>query len=260
VLGRRRWRTLGALALLVGVVVALAPPALARPPGNNGTVKIDEFTMDPGQDNDPHVACDFSISFFGYDAGQQSATMTIEAWAPTAGGSVTLPTLTFTVPSRTGGDQLDANRPVRFSEVAPAFAGVSPQPQQGFHAKLTVHVTGSQGADVKHKVFWIEPCAGAQPTVTPTQAPTVAGRTTTAGPIVAPETAKVVVAATTAAAPPVPTQVLGETFTKPPPAAPATAVKAVSLARTGLRVGLLLALAALLLLAGTGLLRSTSTD
>jgi hypothetical protein len=30
--------------------------------------------------------------------------------------------------------------------------------RQGFHVKLTVHAEGSQGADTKHKVFWVEGC------------------------------------------------------------------------------------------------------
>ncbi len=36
-------------------------------------------------------------------------------------------------------------------------------PQQGYHVKLTIHAPGSQGADTKHKVFWVEPCETARP-------------------------------------------------------------------------------------------------
>jgi hypothetical protein len=35
---------------------------------------------------------------------------------------------------------------------------MEPQPQQGFHVKLTINAEGSQGADVKHKVFWVTGC------------------------------------------------------------------------------------------------------
>ena len=33
-----------------------------------------------------------------------------------------------------------------------------PHPQQGWHVKLTVNNDGSQGSDVKHKVFWVTGC------------------------------------------------------------------------------------------------------
>ena|SRR5579864_6358667 len=49
-----------------------ATAAANAPGGNNGTIKVDEFSMDPGQDNDPHVSCGLTLSFFGYDGGPQS--------------------------------------------------------------------------------------------------------------------------------------------------------------------------------------------
>jgi len=48
---------------------------------------------------------------------------------------------------------LDASRTYRLS-----FAGIAPHPVQGFHVKLTVRADGSQGADTKHKVFWVSGC------------------------------------------------------------------------------------------------------
>jgi hypothetical protein len=38
-----------------------------------------------------------------------------------------------------------------------AFDG-APDPERGYHVKLTVHTPGSQGVDTKHKVFWVAPC------------------------------------------------------------------------------------------------------
>ena len=38
--------------------------------------------------------------------------------------------------------------------------------------KLTVHAEGSQGADTKHKVFWVTGCGGTQPNTPPTTPPT----------------------------------------------------------------------------------------
>ena len=55
------------------------------------------------------------------------------------------------------------------------FTGIEPHPVQGFHVKLTIHAEGSQGADVKHKVFWVTGC-GPSPTTT-----TTGGTTTTEG-------------------------------------------------------------------------------
>ena len=56
-----------------------------------------------------------------------------------------------------GGTDLDASRTYN---LVPTLRqnGFNPQPQQGYHVKLTVHTDGSQGADVKHKVFWVQPC------------------------------------------------------------------------------------------------------
>jgi hypothetical protein len=153
------------LVAIGAAVTIFATPAVAgtssrsdhgqRPPGNNGTVKIDEFPADGGNGNDPHVDCPFSVNFFGYDAGSQQATMTFEPWAPTGGGNPTTLSTSWTTPTRSGGNQLDKSfGPV---DLASAFAGITPT-KQGYHVKLTVHVTGSQGSDVKHKVFWVEAC------------------------------------------------------------------------------------------------------
>jgi hypothetical protein len=136
------------------------------PPGNNGTIKIDTAVFS-GNRNHPHVGCEFFVNFFGYDGGTQQATLSFEPWAPTRGGVVAQRETSWSVPARTAGNQLDHRYgPVNLSA---ALAGITPHPRQGYHVKLTVHVTGSQGADVKHKVFWIEPCVerAAQPRPTP---------------------------------------------------------------------------------------------
>ena len=71
------------------------------------------------------------------------------------------------------------------------FTGIEPHPSQGFHVKLTINAEGSQGADVKHKVFWVEGCArtptdrrsrrrddqaARRPTATPTNGPKTPNR------------------------------------------------------------------------------------
>jgi hypothetical protein len=146
--------------------VGLAPAALAtgpgsnKPPGNNGTVKIDEYTMDAGHDNDPHVKCGFSVNFFGYDGGPQQATIDIRPVAPTAGSGSFATSTSWDVGTRTSGGQFDRTVPISFSDLRSALSGVSPQAQQGYHLRLEVEVTGSQGSDDKYKTFWLQPCAG----------------------------------------------------------------------------------------------------
>jgi hypothetical protein len=56
------------------------------------------------------------------------------------------------------------------------LTGIEPQANQGVHVKLTIHAEGSQGADVKHKVFWVTGC-GPGPATT-----TKPGETTTTKP------------------------------------------------------------------------------
>jgi hypothetical protein len=53
------------------------------------------------------------------------------------------------------------------------LTGIEPHPNQGVHVKLTIHAEGSQGADTKHKVFWVTGCE------TPPTTSTTVGSTTT---------------------------------------------------------------------------------
>src|SRR5687767_15238155 len=60
-----------------------------NPPGNNGTVKIQEAdATDEIPDNDPHVGCSFKIEFRGYDQGDLDATWELTAQAPSGNGEV----------------------------------------------------------------------------------------------------------------------------------------------------------------------------
>jgi hypothetical protein len=157
-----RWSRAGisialfATATTVGVGGAAAQGD--APAGNNGTVKVDEYDMDDGTANDPHVACGFSITFFGYDAGDQTASILLDPASPTDGGEPLTVTTSWHVDERTGGNQLDDNVQITPEQVAAMVDGIDPSPLQGYHVAVTVNVTGSQGSDVKHKVFWIEPC------------------------------------------------------------------------------------------------------
>jgi hypothetical protein len=58
-----------------------------------------------------------------------------------------------------GGTDLDAEETYQLD-----FTG-DPHPKQGYHVKLTVNAPDSLGADVKHKVFWVQPCEATTPPV-----------------------------------------------------------------------------------------------
>lgn len=233
-----------------------------KPPGNNGTVKIDGVALGPGKGNEPHVGCEFAVEFYNYEEGNEedfTATVTFALQAPTRrddakkDGQVLLTDKVFIGEDPAGGgDDLDASELYQLS-----FDGVEPHPIQGFHVKLTVNAPGSQGADVKHKVFWSK-CETTPTTTPPTTTPTTAPPTTpttTVTPLATPTTAPAVTTPTTA--PPsvepaavtapttAPAQVLGVQETRP-----------TTLARTGgemealvFLAGLSMALAGLMLLA-----------
>jgi hypothetical protein len=160
-----------ALAGCLALGGLMAPSAFAQnPPGNNGTIKIDDVEFDDDPNNEPHVACTFQVDFYGYDQGDLFADLTFRAHPPTGNGEI-LDTdrLFIGEDDNSGGGSeagLDASETYTLD-----FAGFEPHPQQGFHVKLTINAEGSQGADVKHKVFWVEPCPP-KPTPTDTPKPT----------------------------------------------------------------------------------------
>ena len=142
--------------LFVGGTATAAP----NPPGNNGTIKIDDTPFDDAPNNEPHVGCEFQVDFYGYDEGDLTADVTFEAHPPTLGDGTDQVLLTDNVfigedDNSGGGSEagLDASQTYTLD-----FTGVEPHPQQGFHVKLTINAEGSQGADVKHKVFWVTGC------------------------------------------------------------------------------------------------------
>jgi hypothetical protein len=170
-------------AVVIGLIAAASlagwASAAPNPPGNNGTVKIDGTPFDDHPNNQPHVGCSFQVDFYGYDQGDLEATVTFEAHPPTTRAGTDQVLLTDTVfigedDNSGGGSEagLDASQTYTLN-----FAGITPHPVQGFHVKLTINAEGSQGADVKHKVFWVTGC-GPTPTTT-TVAPTTTGKSTT---------------------------------------------------------------------------------
>jgi hypothetical protein len=146
----------------------LTASAIPNPPGNNGTIKVDGVTFDDAPNNEPHVDCTFEIDFYGFDEGDLDAQVTFEAHPPTGPPVVLLTDTVFIGEddnSGGGGSEAGLNAS---EEYQLDFTGIEPHPQQGFHVKLTINAEGSQGADVKHKVFWVTPCVTPTPTRTPT--------------------------------------------------------------------------------------------
>jgi LPXTG-motif cell wall-anchored protein len=179
-----RWRTLiglvsmvaGAL-FLVGTIPGQAAAGPGGPPGNNGTVKIDGTEFDSHPDNEPHVGCVFQVDFYGYDEGQLFADVTFKVHPPT-GNEVILEDDDIFIgedDNSGGGSEagLDASRTY---DLTSALANFAPHPQQGWHVKLTVNADGSQGADVKHKTFWVTGC---QPPTTSSSTTSTTSSTTT---------------------------------------------------------------------------------
>ncbi|HEX4905339.1 MAG TPA: hypothetical protein VFU93_07800 [Acidimicrobiales bacterium] len=151
-------RAIATIAATLGIGLAFAAPAAAQsdaPAGNNGHIKVDDVPIDDGSENVPHPGCTFVVDFFGYDVGTRTATLTFEGQDPTGGGQLMVDTWTFEVATRDTGNELNASRTVDLSD---ALVGIAPHPKQGWHVKLTVNVDEAQGADVKHKTFWVSDC------------------------------------------------------------------------------------------------------
>jgi hypothetical protein len=177
------WLIVLTAVVLAGVTVAQLASATPNPPGNNGTVKIDDTPFDDLPNNEPHVGCVFQVDFYGYDQGDLHATVTFEAQPPTQREGDDQVLLTDTVfigedDNSGGGSEagLDASETYTLD-----FTGITPHPVQGFHVKLTVNAEGSQGADTKHKVFWVTGCVPSPTTTTSGSTTSTSKETTTSG-------------------------------------------------------------------------------
>jgi hypothetical protein len=166
-----------------GACLALTIPGQAGaqvgPPGNNGTVKVDGVDFDDHPDNEPHVGCVFQIDWYGFDEGDLFSDVTFAVQPPTGQFEDILTDEVFIGEDDNSGggseEGLDASETYDLSTV---LQGFEPHPQQGWHVKLTVNNDGSQGADVKHKVFWVSECEVPPPTTSTTGSTTT---TTTGG-------------------------------------------------------------------------------
>jgi hypothetical protein len=129
-----------------------------QPAGNNGTIKLDRQPFDKHPNNQPHVGCTFELDFYNYDKSNNQATYVFELQSPTGKGELLRGQTFVGQDAASGGTDLDAEVEINL-QPALARAGVTPHPKQGYHVKVTVSAPGSQGADTKHKVFWVKDCA-----------------------------------------------------------------------------------------------------
>jgi hypothetical protein len=142
---------LGCIAIAAGVMTPAATSA--EPGGNNGTVKVDGGALN-GNSNEPHVGCTFYVEWFDFDPGA-SSTVTFSMQSPTD-----TPT-TAGAPTSTafGRYTLDASGNYNHSfDIYDLVKNFTPQPNQGFHVKLEIETTWSNGSDTKHKTFWMTSC------------------------------------------------------------------------------------------------------
>lgn len=144
-------------AVLVLVAMLASSTQAAAPKGNSGTVKIDGVEFEDHRANEPHPSCDFRVTFFGYGEGRE-ATATFALVAPTKAtsgpGTVSSGPIDVGQDPAGGGNDPDGAYEADLASFLEE-SGATPHPKQGYHVKLTVNAPGSQGADVKHKVFWV---------------------------------------------------------------------------------------------------------
>ena len=153
-------RSMIVIASTLCMIGVAAGAALAGdPPGNNGTVRVDGAVFGAGQNNEPHVDCQFQIDFFGFDQGNLTGTATFELQPPTGSGVLLVDSTFIGADPAGGGTDLDASL---FEDLSGPIgaSGIAPQANQGFHVRLTVHADGSIGGDTKHKTFWVDNCGG----------------------------------------------------------------------------------------------------
>ena len=218
-------RRLAFLVVLTIAVLAVAQAAHAHDfdnHDNRGSVKVDDDVIDDGPANHPHVICGLLV-VVDHSFGRPF-DIDFDANAPTTRPGNDQHLLIVQVPD---GDNVRG-----LIDLRAFLGGIVPHPQQGFHIFITVHLPGGD----KHKVIWVGLCPPTQPQATTTTVhhnttTTVhKGTTTTTVKGTTPTTATTVVAGAVTNTT-VPTQVLGENFTKSPAA---DAAAATSLANTGL--------------------------
>ena len=151
-------RLLAVGVLAASLLTSVGPVAAGNPPGNNGTIKVDGVEFDRHPNNEPHVDCIFEIDFYGFDQGDLYADVQFAVHPPTGRAVIVNDRVFIGEDDNAGGGSEAGWDASRRYDLSDELARYSAHPQQGYHVKLTVHADGSQGADTKHKVFWVGPC------------------------------------------------------------------------------------------------------
>jgi hypothetical protein len=167
---------LGLLLTATGAFVLVQPASATgdEPPGANGSVKIDEAPVDSDPSNEPHVGCGFSLQFFGFDEGTNTASVTFEAW-PGTGDKTGVGALKGAASFTFDGERPPGNALNHTEDYLLDTSELTPNDKGEVHIKVDVTVTDAGGkvAFHKYKVFWTGACLDDDETPTPTPTPTV---------------------------------------------------------------------------------------
>lgn len=224
-------RRLVFLVVLTVGVLAIAGAAHAHGVdhhGHPGTVKVDDDDIDDGNANHPHVICALRVIV-----------------THSFGGPFDIEFIAVSPTTRAGNDQRvlivhvpDGDNVSGLLDLRAVLGGIAPHPVQGFHLLVDVHLPG--GGE-KHKVIWVsKDCPqtpGANTTTTVksgTTTTTAHGTTTSTAKGATTTSTSTTVAGVVTPNTGVPTQVLGEQFTRPAASgATPAAADATQLATTG---------------------------
>lgn len=139
----------------------------SSPVGNNGTVKIDNYTdrnsNDIAHNNEPHVSCAWGVDAYGYEFSSPVGVEAFQQHSPTPG-----------IGGKASPKQMDALANTNPRGNGATYNGSttnelvlvgSPHPKQGYHVKLTYTAPdgNSNGSMLKHKVFWVQSCGSTPP-------------------------------------------------------------------------------------------------
>jgi len=144
------FRDVSLICLAILAALEVGTPAAADgeiPHGNTGVIAVDDVAITDVMQDVPHPGCRFVIDLSGYGAGSRTATIQVVGREPTGGGELFVDSLAFEGSSR---EAIDLSAEV---------SRIEPDPVRGQHVQLNIHVDGSQGADLKHKGFWVSGCA-----------------------------------------------------------------------------------------------------
>ena len=147
-------------------MTAMSAPSVAAP-GNNGTVKVSPTETSTHRPTTTRTSAAPSSSSGTASTPTSPRRSRFDEQAPTTGVGMTVagPRDVFVDDDpATGAGTAGFDG----AQVYTLSLHGAPHPQQGYHVKLTIDTPESNGASVKHKVFWVEGCG---PTTTPPPPP-----------------------------------------------------------------------------------------